>query len=85
MAKTLLGEARDQSLHFLMCFALSFASLIGRPHFWAIPIALLVSYGFAMTREWYQHNRIIWWSLDLSFCGLGAVSGSIAPFFIGAI
>lgn len=85
MVKTPLAEMRDQSLHFLMCFALAFFSLLGRPHLWAIPIALLISYGFGMVREWYQHNRLIWWSFDLSFCGLGAVVGSVIPFFIGTI
>lgn len=82
MAKTTLGEVRDQSLHFLMCFSLAFVTLIGRPYLWVVPIALLIAYGFAMTREYYQHGHIVWINFDLCFGAGGSVAGAAVPFLI---
>lgn len=82
VAETTAGEARDQSLHFLMCFAMAFIQMLGRVHLWAIPIALATAYGLGMIREYYQHNRTVWINRDLYFCGAGAATGVIVPFII---
>ncbi len=75
-------EPIDQSLHFLMGFAIALLTITGRVYIWAVPISFVMAYGFAMTREWYQHNRLVWWNLDLSFAGLGAIVGSAILFFV---
>jgi hypothetical protein len=80
--KTVRGEILDQSLHFLMCFLIALLCMVGRVHIWTIPIALTIAHGFAMTREWYQHARLIWWSFDLAFCGAGAAAGAGVLFLI---
>jgi hypothetical protein len=83
MAKNILGEVRDQSLHFSYCFALAFVHMFGRVNVWAIPAVFVTVYGIAMLREWYQHNgRLVWFSLDLWFSGAGAVAGIVVSFLI---
>lgn len=75
-------EPIDQTLHFLMGFSIAILSVTGRVYIWVAPIAFVFAYGFAMTREWYQHGRLVWWNLDLTFAGLGAVTGSAVLFFV---
>ena len=76
-------ELVDQSLHVSYCALLAYLCMVGRVSLWIVPIAILFPYGYAMTREWYQHNRLVWFNKDLAFSAGGTVLGIILSFFIG--
>jgi len=76
-------ELVDQSLHITYCAFLAFLCLVGRLYPWAIPIAILIPYGVACGREWYQHNRLVLFNKDIGFSLLGAVVGVMITFLIG--
>lgn len=65
-------EIIDQTLHFLM-------GLIALPlaYFVSIPFAVIVTRITWMAREYWQHNRIIWWNLDLLFIDIGIITAVI--------
>jgi hypothetical protein len=57
-------------------------SIIGRPYLWVVPVALVVSYGIGMVREYYQHSRVVWFNFDLCFWGVGSVSGVVITLLV---
>jgi hypothetical protein len=76
-------ELIDQSAHVSYCALLSFLVMVGRLELWAAPIAIVIPYAFAMLREWYQHNRLIWLNKDLAFSMGGVALGIIISFIVG--
>jgi len=69
-------EFIDQPLHFLMVFIPVILCLI-HPAMSAIPAVM-----FALAREYYQHDRVTLWNLDLSFAYAGAIVGALLLVFL---
>lgn len=63
-------EFVDQPLHFLMCFLPVIACII-HPAMAAIPAIM-----FALSREYYQHDRVVFFNRDLYFAYAGALTGA---------
>lgn len=76
-------ELIDQSAHVSYCAFLSFLCMVGRVEMWAAPIAICIPYAFAMGREWYQHDRLVWLNKDLAFSAGGVALGIIISFLVG--
>lgn len=76
-------ELVDQSAHVGYCAILAIICMVGRLHIWAIPIGFLIPYCYAITREWYQHSRLVLFNKDVGFSCTGALVGIIISFLIG--
>lgn len=66
----------DQPLHFLMTFVPVVLCLI-HPVMSVIPALM-----FALSREYYQHDRVIVWNFDLAFAYAGALAGVVVLIFV---
>lgn len=75
-------ELSDQVLHFSYCFLLAMSQIVGRPYWWAAIPGLLIPYGVAGLREYYQHKHVVLYNKDLAFSWAGAICGVVTSFFI---
>lgn len=75
-------EVYDQVLHFTIFGLIAFISMLGRPYWWAVPIAFLTAYAAAMLREWYQHGHLVLVNKDLYFGGGGAICFIVLYFIV---
>ena len=69
-------EYIDQPLHFLMVFVPVALCLI-HPAFAVVPALM-----FSLAREYYQHDRVVLWNLDLCFSYAGGIAGVLLLIFL---